>query len=192
MRTTWRPYRQGQLDSLCGIYAIVNAVQAVLGSRQAFSQADASELFEVLMRRSSERWGEASVVVEGLGPAEVWHLVGHARRHLRTKGLGLTFDRPFRSAPIRTLPQLVRRLGTLIGPAGSGVIICPLEGRHSHWTVLTGVLPGSLRIADSSRARRYRLSLCCIEGQEPDNPASMRVLEPSGMILVFRSHTTSE
>lgn len=185
MTMTWRPYRQGHLDSLCGLYAIVNAVRSLLGGR-AFPEADATELFAVLMQQAAARWGEGNVVVEGLTPANVWYLVKHAKRHLRASaGLQLQFDRPFRRDQVRALPQLVRRLGALL-QGGNQVVICPLHGRHAHWTVLTGVTTTVLRIADSSRSRRYRLANCRVEGEPIEDPERLRVLEPKGMVVVGR------
>ena len=41
-----KPYRQGQLDGLCGIYATINAIRLALGERgDQFSKEDWRELF---------------------------------------------------------------------------------------------------------------------------------------------------
>jgi hypothetical protein len=58
-----KPYRQGQLDGLCGIYAIVNAIRLALGERgDQFSKEDWRELFCALLVGADEIVGTATVV----------------------------------------------------------------------------------------------------------------------------------
>ena len=62
------PYRQGELDGLCGVYAIVNALRLVLESHPAgFTRRDWEQLFHTLLATiDNGRGGVCHVVANGM------------------------------------------------------------------------------------------------------------------------------
>lgn len=69
-----KPLRQGEMDGLCGIYALVNAIRHLAGRR--LSKEDEDNLFKELVRgiyaRNNRRQRKSRKVplsLSGMGPA---------------------------------------------------------------------------------------------------------------------------
>lgn len=144
-----RPYRQGDLDGLCGVYAIVNAVRWLAPDR--LGPAGASALFGALVGavRGFDR-GHHAVAHEGMTRRQLLKLVAVARGHLaREHGLAVMVERapakPGRRWSVASLWRLLE------GRFARGqVAILVVDGRERHWTTVVAVTPGQLRLFDSS------------------------------------------
>lgn len=80
MSSKHRPYRQGDLDSLCGIYAVINGIKFAVRQHQKLTEAHALSLFEALIRRSTREGGNPTAVIDGLGWTAVWDLARYAKK----------------------------------------------------------------------------------------------------------------
>jgi hypothetical protein len=62
------PYRQGDLDGLCGIYALINAIRlATHDDTDAFGHDLWRELLLTLLAEAEDLVGTATAVVHGIG-----------------------------------------------------------------------------------------------------------------------------
>ena len=75
---------QGNLDGLCGIYAIVNAVDAISG-RDEFDREEQAELFSELVRCEFERLENIKFVSDGIYLVGMKRLVKRAESYLEQK-----------------------------------------------------------------------------------------------------------
>ena len=77
------PYRQGELDGLCGIYAVVNGVRLALKDRaDEFTPEDWQAFFQALMLATDEVVGAAQVAGCGIFPKPLLRIAKIAARHM--------------------------------------------------------------------------------------------------------------
>src|SRR5690349_7203016 len=86
------PYRQGRLDGLCGIYALINALR-LLCPRLDEDVCEAA--FCALIRaRTRQTASPLAVISHGLSRRELLQLLGPWRRYVRKElGISLTVER---------------------------------------------------------------------------------------------------
>ena len=156
------PYRQGDLDGLCGIYAIVNAMRML---HPRLGRAGAEALFAALVQTpplSRQRNGPTAICM-GTSMRELRHLIDAARRHLRDchgtaihcECIGKISRQRGRLHPVPWLwSALTRQL------ALGAVAIVGLGAKHNHWTVVIDVTSRTLWLADSGGMQAIRRSAC--------------------------------
>jgi len=153
-----RAYQQGDLDGLCGIYAIVNALCHVLHLRDEQCQKLFEKLIQALeqdCRHSHQR------LLWGIGFQQLRRLVTVVCKS-RLEGQKLTSaTRPLRlKRQQRTLPHLWIALNEQVGP--TCVAIVGLAGAANHWCVVYRVTPKTLWLLDSSGQTRIYRSRCTV------------------------------
>ena len=188
-----RPLRQGELDSLCGLYAIINAVRVVLGPRQCVGYAASVSLFKVGLR-SLQR----------------------SRKLLR--GIGVGIDEPTLSTVctavideanrlLRTDIRLVRPPGGTAASAAAAIkfikrqlqagspVLVGFEGRLDHWTLVTRYSASRLTLFDSSGLHWVPIAAVCLadDGSGKPHPITERGLIAVSMpaVRVLSGSTTS-
>jgi len=139
------PLAQGDLDGLCGIYSIINAIRAIYPKR--FDEYDQSLLFQCLADYAIKEQGNLGVLYDGIGLRHMQQLINVGIEYLSED---LFFDvevvRPWRktSSPAPTDWQIKKYL---INPKTS--IIVGLERPSQHWTVIRGCEDGEFIVLDS-------------------------------------------
>ena len=152
-----KPYRQGRLDGLCGIYALINTLR-LLCPRLNEDACEAA--FCALIRaRTRQTASPLAVISHGLSRRELLQLLGPWRRFVRKKlGIKLTVKRLKVSDP--TLGGMWRGLCRVLD-SKSGVII-GLDGIERHWTVAYAATERTLRLVDSCGLRVILRAQCTV------------------------------
>jgi hypothetical protein len=149
-----RPYRQGDLDLLCGVYCVVNAVRLAALPHRRLGYTNSAVLFAVLVRKLDKRGWLYNVVTAGMGTRLVGRLLRWAGRWLRDEHeLVLEVKRPFRKRddPLHCLQFLAAHLGK----PGTAAIV----GTAEHWTVAQAVGSKRLQLFDSNGRSYFRLTV---------------------------------
>src|SRR3954469_12890941 len=125
-----RPYRQGQLDGLCGVYALINALRLLC---PRLDEDACERVFCALIRARTRRIASPlAVISHGLSRRELVQLIDPWRRFVRKQlGIRLTVKRLKVSDP--TLGGIWRGLCRVLD--GKSVVIIGLDGAERHWTV---------------------------------------------------------
>jgi hypothetical protein len=171
-----KPYRQGCLDGLCGLYALINALRLLC---PRLGEDDCEWAFCALIRaRARQTASPLAVISGGLSRRELLRLIGSWQRYAaREFGITLTVSRLKASEP--TLRGIWRGLSRVLD--GKSVAIIGLDGVERHWTVAYAATPRTLRVADSSGLRMIFRSQCTVAR------TSLRYqLRPSGVLVVGR------
>lgn len=155
------PFRQGQLDGLCGIYSIINAVRLVLGQKgKTLSSDDWQSLFAALLYATDDSVGAASVASCGIDTKPFRKVLKSAVRHLReehdiriaTRSLLPRHQRP-------NFPEFLGILRDTVAEPHQAVIVT-VDGFLSHWTVVRAVTETSLLLFDSGGFDRITIANC--------------------------------
>ena len=155
-----RAYRQGDLDGLCGVYSVINAVRALCP--EVDSDA-AAWLFETLIQVLPTTGAHPSTAVaNGIGRTTLASLIAEAISYIDDEyDIGLAVRRlPKALRRTSELDQLWQSLAATVSP--TCVAVLGLGGRHSHWTVAVRVSPRQIRLFDSGTMGVLRRSQCTV------------------------------
>ena len=152
------PYRQGDLDGLCGVYTIINAVSALA---PAMTDRKALRLFDSLMGDLRQRdTGRQSLVVAGLNRRRLLQTLRGANRFAERELKGqLIWSRvPADVAARWSMKALWRLLDRRL--SSDFVAVIGLDGRHDHWTLAVAVTDRTIKLRDSDGLEILRRSAC--------------------------------
>lgn len=175
------PFRQGSLDALCGIYAIVNAIGCLCPE---LKPDGARALFARLIRMLRHvRRKAVKTVWSGLTIQQVRALLRHALRWTKRKiGIRLKLRRLRRS--VREDPKLASVWAELRQRLGkSAVAIIGIGGVEAHWSVAVRAGRTWLTLIDSDGLTALKRSACAAV------PCQRRyVLDPNEILLISKHH----
>lgn len=147
-----KPYQQGDLDGLCGVYALVNAVDYLCGP---LTKDEAQDLFEQILTYLESRAPLAQRCVEGIMINQIASIL----KDVICKQYPIQRYRPFHRQPriskqryLQTLRKFLRQSNTLV--------LVALEGHYSHWTLIRRITGRTLITYDSTHLR-YLLKRSC-------------------------------
>jgi hypothetical protein len=172
------PLHQGDLDGLCGVYAVINAFRLLCPeltdqqSRRLFVG-----LIDVLNRICLPK-GE--FLYDGIEITEVAKLVRLAKRFVREE-LGIRIA----SRPLK-LRRERRRYDelwtTLRAELDTGAVsVLALSGYHSHWTVAYRATAKAAYLFDSDELKILRRNACSL-----DERKTRHWIAPSDILFLYR------
>lgn len=144
-----RPVKQGDLDALCGVYAIVNALEqlGVTGRRSVVH----TQLFERLVLSLTPHQLRSSLV-SGLEADDLLYASRKAFRWLRrVHGIDLRIRRPFEEREFVSESDYVEVLRAQSATWRRAVIIGFDMPGGSHWSVVRSIEGRRLYTRDSGR-----------------------------------------
>jgi hypothetical protein len=146
------PFEQGDLDGLCGVYAVINAVRLAAYPHRRLPTAECRGLFAALLAELAEEGRLRGFVTHGLGPRVLARLLRGSGRWLRKQhGLTLEVHRPFAKRDEPGPEECWRVLTEHLERPGTAAIV----GSDEHWTVIRAVTPKRLLLADSDGRRHF-------------------------------------
>ncbi len=174
-----RPMAQGDLDYMCAMYSIINALRALCPE---IDEKVSVRLFRFLLRRLGDHTKHVLISLTlGTDSSLLRKLLGEAQAYVR-KRLKIELVVYTKGKEIKT-----KSLGiawTCLEKAldDKTVAILPLGGRCNHWTVLYDVRPRKLRLIDSGYRRKLARSRCTLRATE-----KRYKLQLSGLITISRT-----
>ena len=155
-----RPYRQGDLDGLCGVYSIINAVRVLCPE---LDQEGAEWLFAQLMW-SLEDLGVnlPTAVASGIGRVELGRLIRAATAYVAEElEIQLTVRRLPKALRLTSnLAELWHAFEASLSP--ECVAIIGVAGIHSHWTIAAQITAKQVKLYDSGRIAILRRGHCTV------------------------------
>ena len=146
------PLRQGELDHLCGLYAIANGVRLLLGMLP--TRIGTALLFQELVRLAGSEVDLQAALTHGIEAPDLWRIVkATAGSIARNRGVRIVADRPFPSRS-RPSPDTLRREVAAGVRTEGAVYLVGLRGGFDHWTVVRRATPRALFLYDSGPLRR--------------------------------------
>lgn len=182
MRDRPVPFRQGSLDALCGVYAIVNAVSYLCPD---LVDDDARALFARLLRKIGRGRRKAlKTLREGLTLPQVRRLLKAARKRVERRfDVRLCVQRIRHK--VRDAPQLSSLWRELRGRLGGGTVaIIGIGGLEAHWSVAIRAGRTWLKLIDSDGLTALKRSACAVV-----RCARRFVLDPNEILIIRRAKT---
>ena len=179
------PFRQGELDGLCGIYAIVNAVRWATAKRtHGFDEAAWRRLFAALIFRAEETVGFLAALESGMDEQPVQEIARAAAAHMLAEhGIALTLTPALVRGEEASFDLLLRRLRVTTTSKTRVATLIRIRGCLDHWTVVKRVTAHSLELFDSSGYAGVRLANCRTE-EEWVLGGREYVIQPQRVLLI--------
>jgi hypothetical protein len=146
------PFQQGGLDSLCGLYSIINAERIINRS----SNEDAQRLFNDLIHFLSRRRLLPRLLIEGIIHTQMLLILEKVVGKQRISSVEV----PWRGVPNPDLTSFWRSMQAFLDGTPGRAIILGLQGYHDHWTVIESITDRSIFLYDSSEIKRLPRSRC--------------------------------
>jgi hypothetical protein len=164
-RSGYKPYRQGEFDGLCGIYAVVNALVLLTAKAKPWTKTYSTKLFRRGVSIINTKGDLDAVIVDGMTPELWFELVQALAAQVATDlKLDINIDRlETGSASIR-FPLVQEAVEAAL--ARHALVLVLLDGVHQHYTVITSHTPQHFLLCDSLGLRRLTKQLC---GNERSN-----------------------
>ena len=172
------PFRQGHLDGLCGLYAIVNALDLLRDGGLAHNEDEALRIMRALVEAVPERF-----------PKAIWDgtKVQHIRRMLVAANLlarkrykfGVDWSEPFLRRDFASPADYHAALRLELGEGD--VAIIGLAPPWDHWTLVRRVVDDGFETVDSIELNRLALADLHLRKRAKDKP-------PEGAEFVLDQH----
>ena len=187
-RNLIKPLRQGGLDSLCGVYAIVNAVRLALAPEDRLTRDDALALYATLTEELARLGDLHDAVTDGIEAGLEWQLAKHAVRYLREEcQIDVDVRRPFSGRKAMSLAATVKEIARM-APAAPPALPGG-RGGGGHRAVGRGVSEKSPALPGRAGVRTFRLARWQVGGRAG---AGKLVLRAGGIVRVGRGDGAGE
>jgi hypothetical protein len=153
-RTTsnFPPFQQGGLDSLCGLYSIVNAERFINHS----SDEESQRLFDDLVHFLSRRKLLSKLLIGGIIHTEMLLILDKVVGKQRISNVQI----PWRGVQNPDLTTFWKSMQAFLDGTLNRAIILGLQGYHDHWTVIESITNRSIKLYDSALIQRLPRSSC--------------------------------
>jgi hypothetical protein len=176
------PYHQGSLDSLCGVYAIVNAAKRI----NRLNDKQSQRLFNDIIRYLDKEGRLVEIILEGSLCNLIQDIIDNS-----TGRKICNFSVLFEGVPTPNLDEYWNLLVDLEKKycdkkAGkNGAIIIELGGIHEHWSVIDKITPRQIRLYDSESMKTINRSKCTTSKKLKRH--DMNILYPAQTIFLVNS-----
>jgi hypothetical protein len=145
------PFQQGGLDSLCGLYSIVNAERFINHS----SDQSAQQLFNDIIHYLSRKRLLAKLLIGGVIHKRMLQILDDVvGERIANKNI------PWRGVPTPELDTFWKSMRDFLDGTPGRAIILGLNGFHDHWTVIETITDRSILLYDSALIKRLPRSRC--------------------------------
>jgi hypothetical protein len=144
-------FEQGSLDSLCGIYSIINAEKIINKTDRENSQALFNEIIHFLSRKRQL----VNILTTGMILKNLTKIMDEiVGERIPYKEL------PWRNVATPGLDAFWESMEIFLdGAPGKAVILC-MNGYYDHWTVIKSITPNQIKLTDSYGLSRLQRIYC--------------------------------
>ncbi|NWF64641.1 MAG: hypothetical protein HXY38_10080 [Chloroflexi bacterium] len=146
------PFQQGGLDSLCGLYSIINAERIINHSTDEETQI----LFDDLIGFLSRRGLLGKFLIGGILHPQMLLILDKVVGKKRISNV----DIPWRGVPNPDLTTFWKSMQYFLDGTPGRAIILGLMGYHEHWTVIEKITNRSILLYDSALIKRLPRNFC--------------------------------
>jgi hypothetical protein len=146
------PFQQGGLDSLCGLYSIVNAERFINQS----SDEETQQLFDDVIYTLARRKLLADMLSGGIIHTQMLMILKRVVGKKRISKVEI----PWRGVPNPDLTSFWKSMQNFLDGTRGRAIILGLNGYHDHWTVIESITNRTIYLYDSSRINKLPRSSC--------------------------------
>lgn len=181
-----RPYLQGNLDSLCGIYALINAIRWALRNELASAKGPHwEELFRRLTNHAVKELGHLDLPTSGLSLYAMIGLTHIARDYVSDElNVELLFRRPFAIKKPTEANQTIESISRHLQQPNTAALVA-VYGKLNHWSVITAIDENQTQLFDSERIKH--LPIVSVRPKEFVDRRERRSHVQTGSIILLKT-----
>jgi hypothetical protein len=145
------PYEQGGLDSLCGVYSIINAARKVV----KINKNQALELFNKIIDFLDDEGRFKRVMLEGISLHDISQIINEI---IKPK-YPIESKAPFWHFPNISLKYFWDEMMDFCTEPNTAILI-GVGGIHDHWTVVESIAENRIHLFDSNKIKRFERNRC--------------------------------
>jgi hypothetical protein len=149
-----KPYEQGALDSLCGIYSIVNAMRVIRG----LSNEESQELFTQIIGYLEDNKSLAVTLAQGISITVMGSIFKDVIGEKIDRAIPFQKQTDVRISEFWT--EMTRFLHMKRLKGEKRVILLSLGGLHDHWTIVRKISSKRIWLFDSIGLQNLDRSKC--------------------------------
>ena len=146
------PFQQGGLDSLCGLYSIINAERFINHS----SDEETQQIFDDLVNFLARRKLLSKLLIGGIIHTEMLMILDKVVGKQRIANVYV----PWRGVPNPDLTTFWKSIQFFLDGTPRRAVILGLDGYHDHWTVIESITNRTIILYDSALIKRLPRSSC--------------------------------
>lgn len=147
-----KPYRQGQLDGLCGMYALVNAVDVLCGP---LNRRSAQALFYDMLLFLERRGPLAHRCVDGIYLQDIASVL----KHIVCSQYPIVRHKPFHNRPRVSMGRYLQTLNSFLALPDT-IVFTAIQGQYNHWTLISAITEQRIQLYDADGMRYVLRSSC--------------------------------
>lgn len=184
-------FLQGQLDLLCGLYAITNALRWAMKDVSPLSRSSSVELISELTIDLQNRGKLASAFSNGMTIPDIGRSLKAADKWLRKEtGYSVVIRKPHHGTATSSLKKIAFTVAQHLSHPNTSTIIVT-SGRLDHWTVITGVNDKSFMLLDSEGQKFFRRQNCVCGPISTAEPSKLYLI-PSSLFAITVQHDDNQ
>lgn len=178
-----RPARQGDFDGLCGLYALINALDLAGGKRP---RSPAHRRLFVGLAEALPGGKLRRAIDSGLDGRDLIKAAALAfPASKKWLGGSVSVSRPFRKATFKTNEEFVEAMADIMASGRSALVLNISTPTYNHWTVAASITPQAIVLRDSGSLKDLRLARYTVRRGE------YRILPRETLLVHFRPRGTA-
>ena len=180
-----KPFQQGDLDALCGVYALINALRLGNQTLTHPKRIDWEALFAAILQDIAKKSILANAAIWGLSAAQLRGRVRIAHRWLKAEyGLTIELSQPWHHHKRMSIARECSKLAQIISQPGHVAVIGFTTLYHSHWSVIHRINQRSIILCDSGRMGRLTIARLCFNSDEKLKKGKIAVVSSEDLLVL--------
>lgn len=147
-----KPYEQGALDGLCGVYCIVNATRIISGT----SEEESRQLFQEIIHYLEKTKDLPKILIGGMGIQTIGAILADV---VGDRIVNRTM--PFKQYPETPLDELWTEMMNFMAGGERRAILTAIGGpMWDHWSIVESITDRQIRFFDSYKLKRLNRGRC--------------------------------
>lgn len=147
-----KPYEQGALDGLCGVYCIVNATRIISG----FIGDESRQLFQEIIYYLDQTKDLPKILISGMGIQTIGAILADVvGSRINNRAM------PFKQYPDTPLDTFWSEMMCFMSGGERRTILTAIGGpMWDHWSIVESITDKQIRFFDSYKLKRLNRSRC--------------------------------
>lgn len=162
-----KPFKQGHLDGLCGVYSVVNAIYSILPPRKpGYAENLKEELFRACLASFKSKEALIGAILGGIDKDELINILKSSKKYLGKLGLVLDYEQL--TLDCERINVILRKVREDKDYPNTAIIVGIESDDMAHWTVIKEIRNNSLIFHDSCSLKE--ISIEDVQVKTPNKP----------------------
>ncbi len=180
-----KPYRQGRLDGLCGLYACINAQRFIQTIARPKRRLPWRALFYECLTHLGQSWDLPDIISYGMTSQQLWSCAKHLKDRLETTHQAPSqLSRPLMGVKQKSAQQIFASLAKSLGQSDRVAIFGFTGPHYGHWTAVSHILNQQLMLFDSAATRSLECAKFIYRDETTDTITDPYHFTPTSLIVV--------